>query len=933
MKHGEELMGKKTFRRGFRLLIGEALSAVMIATSAFGSAGPSVVNAAGKMTDPIMVASFWTSPNDTSDTLYFSTDGLNFHEICEAFTDRAPNDPNDSYITMPHHNYAFEGDHVLKWTGSGYEYSGEERAVDITLHDPSIIFYNGYYWMVSGYTEGTGADRRVIIMLSYSKDLIHWSIPFSGSKTNIKLTELPPVSDRAVYYSDKEWDMVAPDFIVDSKGHIYVTFCVGYFAIFHPEDTRSGKEFYDEMFPYMAEITSIVMPSYSDTRNPSLRYVPDPALMPEASLDMKCTYSDAKPVILPCMDTSSEHSRPVGAHNHIDGSIYEEGGYYYYSIKENGVTDEIWRIKDLSKVSDPKAWELVCYDVATGYEGPCLTKYCGQYFMYMDRLASFRETYLDGTMADQAFGSEGIHVIKASTGTTGALDRYTGWLEENNREIRTYRLLSNTQTKPCRHGTVITVSGEAARVVREAALSVGYKESDLYGTVNASDWKSTGWYHQESYLDTNVFGLERAQFHKYYYENDARIGTARQSDIGALRNMDDNPYFFKAAPGDPEHDGMMLCAYIDDGWGRGYPMATVPVDWDYYNKVGREAYGNATTSWVTYIFDGTGHAVKGEGVPGIYNQGGTDDWYRLDPETGHMVKGAYGYENGAGDTCFMWFDLETGKQARGESGTFENYLATGELDGFKELNINRRTYYADMYGTLWYLRYDYADGNAYGPWLAAVEQRGELPEVEYHSPKEDVLIDPGHPTQGNDWYKPDEEDGLWYWYEGGVRQGTSNDPQGVYGIDMASQTAINRGREIAGPDKNGQLAWFWLDSDRQGARAVGKEVWVPYIFQGEGSMTVEEMRIAANESDEGMRDFVFECMVKRTGKWVRYDENGSMMKGWVDITGPLAEIYPSQAGNRYYYDTKTGLMAKGNITIDGVTYYFDEITGVCMGVV
>ena len=53
-----------------------------------------------------------------------------------------------------------------------------------------------------------------------------------------------------------------------------------------------------------------------------------------------------------------------------------------------------------------------------------------------------------------------------------------------------------------------------------------------------------------------------------------------------------------------------------------------------------------------------------------------------------------------------------------------------------------------------------------------------------------------------------------------------------------------------------------------------------------------------------------------------------MLKGWVTITGTLAEVYPDQAGNTYYYDHYTGLVAKGRLTIDGNAYYFDEITGV-----
>ncbi len=159
----------------------------------------------------------------------------------------------------------------------------------------------------------------------------------------------------------------------------------------------------------------------------------------------------------------------------------------------------------------------------------------------------------------------------------------------------------------------------------------------------------------------------------------------------------------------------------------------------------------------------------------------------------------------------------------------------------------------------------------------------------------------------------------YYWYEGGVRQGTFNDAQGVIGDGTV------RGREIYDAASNG---WYWLDSIYDGAKAIGKEVWMPYIYQNEAQWDDVTMRQIANESDEGMGDFVYEAMKSHTGKWVRYDNNGAMLKGWVTISGDLAKLYPDQKGNKYYYDTRTGLMAKGWITMKGKTYHFDEITGV-----
>ena len=102
-----------------------------------------------------------------------------------------------------------------------------------------------------------------------------------------------------------------------------------------------------------------------------------------------------------------------------------------------------------------------------------------------------------------------------------------------------------------------------------------------------------------------------------------------------------------------------------------------------------------------------------------------------------------------------------------------------------------------------------------------------------------------------------------YWYENGVKQGTTG-----------------RGKEIYDPDSD---AWYWLDANRGGAKAVSKDVY--------------------QESNGG--------------KWVRYDANGQMIKGW-----------NTNADGTYYFDSITGAMAKGTTTIDGMTYYFDPATGV-----
>ena len=102
-----------------------------------------------------------------------------------------------------------------------------------------------------------------------------------------------------------------------------------------------------------------------------------------------------------------------------------------------------------------------------------------------------------------------------------------------------------------------------------------------------------------------------------------------------------------------------------------------------------------------------------------------------------------------------------------------------------------------------------------------------------------------------------------FWYEGGKRQGLEG-----------------RGKEIYDPATD---AWYWLDSVDGGKRAMSKDVY--------------------QESDGG--------------KWVRYDEEGHMVKGWNELNGA-----------KYYFDPITGAMRKGTLQIDGVQYTFDETTGI-----
>ena len=117
---------------------------------------------------------------------------------------------------------------------------------------------------------------------------------------------------------------------------------------------------------------------------------------------------------------------------------------------------------------------------------------------------------------------------------------------------------------------------------------------------------------------------------------------------------------------------------------------------------------------------------------------------------------------------------------------------------------------------------------------------------------------------------------------------------GIIGIIALTNATSNSGNIAAGGREvydEYSASWYWVDENNGNLRAVNKEVWLPYIDANEEPGSTE-------------------------GKWVRYDEDGMMVKGW----------YNNENGT-YYYDPITGAMAKGTVEIDGTEYEFDPVSG------
>lgn len=127
-----------------------------------------------------------------------------------------------------------------------------------------------------------------------------------------------------------------------------------------------------------------------------------------------------------------------------------------------------------------------------------------------------------------------------------------------------------------------------------------------------------------------------------------------------------------------------------------------------------------------------------------------------------------------------------------------------------------------------------------------------------------------------------------YWIEHGKRQGVYGDPLNVWDTQYDK---VERGREIYDPESDD---WYWLDACYDGAAAVSKECWFPYVFQGE----------APGSTD---------------GKWVRYDHHGGMIKYFALRREPVFNEYGNCVSHRtllYYYHNITGAMLKGNIKFE-----------------
>ena len=359
---------------------------------------------------------------------------------------------------------------------------------------------------------------------------------------------------------------------------------------------------------------------------------------------------------------------------------------------------------------------------------------------------------------------------------------------------------------------------------------------------------------------------------KYWYEKGVKQGTTGRGK--EIYDPDSDAWYWL----DAVQGGAMTVSkdvYQESAAGQWADKPDGTGKWVRYDENGHMVKGWQTTDKGTYYFDLiTGAMAKGagdiDGVPcafdeytGIALDGqwltikGADFWYEKGVRQGLDGRGKEIYDPAS--DAWYWLDaVDQGKKATSK-------------DVYQESEAGQWADRAD--GTGKWVRYD-AQGHMIKGWSA--DKRYYFDPIYGTMAKGAGDID-GVPCAFDE-YTGIALDGQWltikgadFWYEKGVRQGLDG-----------------RGKEIYDPASD---AWYWLDAVDQGKKATSKDVY--------------------QESEAGQ----WADRADGTGKWVRYDAQGHMIKGW-------------SADKRYYFDPIYGTMAKGDAVIDGRTYHFDKNTGI-----
>jgi hypothetical protein len=268
----------------------------------------------------IMIGAFTISEDNWTNTMYYSNDGTFFRLGSKAYED------------------PMDGTHMYSKADGYWHYA---------MTCPSIIYRDGYFWMLS--SGGNWLDNgNASIVISCSKDFKTWTTPYGFSIATETSTLLGQ-------------NQVAPEWFLDEDtNELYIIQSMGDYGDFSGAGLGN-----DKMKPYVCKVETL-----STT---GIYYVDTGLPYPQ---DFQATFSTFE-----CMESVVKAELSTSNNNLIDGSMYKENGQYYFIIKKKGV------INDIFVSSNPMGdnWKKVnTKDIAWGYEAPSLVKFNNQYMLYVD---------------------------------------------------------------------------------------------------------------------------------------------------------------------------------------------------------------------------------------------------------------------------------------------------------------------------------------------------------------------------------------------------------------------------------------------------------------------------------------------------------------------------------------------------------------------
>lgn len=327
----------------------------------------------------IMVGLFYQNDSDYTNSVYMSYDG--------------------STMTRVATTYDTQG----RDGGGASIYYDSNRNIHYGQVDPSIMYYGGKFWSLSGWNR---RDGKFWPMISYSEDLVHWTHPEGEGLINgthgISLNVYPS----GFSSSKKGFDTVAPEWFVSKNGSVYIIFSAGYYGAFHGEPTK------DRMQAYVVKVTKLS--ASSGVADGSTKY-----LWPQ---NLQFSAGTAKRINIPGNTAANA--------DFIDGAMYTEGAKDYLVVKKNGLTNQLFSTTNI----DANKWTTVNAKVSFGYEGASIAKLGKTYYMVADEVS--------GTTA------KGVKMFKSSSITNKNAWSLAGTSFVNKSGSKT----------TVRHGSIITLA-------------------------------------------------------------------------------------------------------------------------------------------------------------------------------------------------------------------------------------------------------------------------------------------------------------------------------------------------------------------------------------------------------------------------------------------------------------------------------------------